>query len=142
MVQKFQDFVGQFTPVKWNVSHNLVGMKIILNYCNCILVVLFVFLFFTVQRFITHSGLPICPYKSDTLRLKTVLEYREAAIKNNWSKNVKRNIYLLSKSDHKVYSMWARISQCQFLNHLEFIDSNLLKFCISSDVKIMKSVIS
>ena len=70
MVQKFQDFVGQFTPVKWNVSHNLVGMKIILNYCNCILAVPFAFLFFTVQSFITHSGLPICPYKRDTLRLK------------------------------------------------------------------------
>ena len=36
-------FVGQFTSIKWNVSHNLVQMTTIVNYCNCMHVVLFVF---------------------------------------------------------------------------------------------------
>ena len=49
MARKFQKFVGQFTPIKWSVPHNLVRMKTIVNYRNCMLVVLVVFFLITIN---------------------------------------------------------------------------------------------
>ena len=82
-VLKFQKRVGQFIPIKWNVSHNFVRMKTIVNSFNCmLLVVLVVLFFFTVQRIITHSGWLLINVIPSAER--TVLEYAEGVIKNNW----------------------------------------------------------
>ena len=126
MVWKCHKFVGQFTPIKWNVSHNLVWMKTIVNYHYCMLIVLVVFFFLTMQRIISYSGLPSVLINVIPSAEIAVLEYGEG-----------KNIYLLSSSHCKLYFIWIQISQCRFTNNFEFIYSKLLKFCICSNVKIM-----
>ena len=82
MVQKFQKFVGQFTPIKWNVSHNLVLMKTIVDYRNGMF--FFAFVFFTMQRIVTNSGLPSVPKNVISSADRAALEYGEAVIKSKW----------------------------------------------------------
>ena len=84
MVQKFQKFVGQFTPIKWNVSHNLVLMKTIVDYRNGMFFALFAFVFFTMQRIVANSGLPSVLKNVISSADRAVLEYGEAVIKSNW----------------------------------------------------------
>ena len=55
-VSEITKIFSQFTLIKWNVYYNLVRMKTIVNYRNCMFVVLAVFFFFTVQRTITPGG--------------------------------------------------------------------------------------
>lgn len=126
MVWKYQKFFGRFTPIKQNLSHNFICMKIIVNYRNCMLIVLVVFFFLTMQRIISYSGLPSVLINVIPSAEIAVLEYGEG-----------KNIYLLSSSHCKLYFIWIQISQCRFTNNFEFIYSKLLKFCICSNVKIM-----
>ena len=67
------------------------------------LVVLVVFFLFTMQRIITDIGLSSVLTKVIPDAERAVLEYEEAVIKNNWYKNLKKNIYVLSSSYYKLY---------------------------------------
>ena len=104
------------------------------------LVVLVVFFLFTMQRTITDIGLSSVLTKVIPDAEGVVLEYEEAVIKNNWYKNLKKNIYVLSSSYYKLYLIWPQ-TQCRYPNNFEFLHSNLLKFCVCSNVKIMRFAI-
>ena len=71
-------------PIKWNMAHNLVRIKTIVNCRNCMLVVLVAFFFSSMQRIVAHSGLPSVLKNVIPSGERAVLEYREAVIKNNW----------------------------------------------------------
>ena len=70
-------------------------MEAIVNYRSAMLIALDVFFLLTMQRIITHSGLPSVLIDVIPSAERASLEYGEAFIKNDWYRNVKRNIHVL-----------------------------------------------
>ena len=149
MVQKFQNSVGQFTPIKWNVSHNLLQMKAIVNYRNCILLVLVVFSSQCKESSpTTWNSIPTVGCHQFLQALHPLLKKVSLNGKKLSSRTIGKgmskgtSIFFWTTAIYKLYLIWTQISQCWFPNNFEFIHSNLLKFCICSKIKIMKFVIS
>ena len=79
----------------------------------------------------------ICPYKDATSCWKNFNTGKLSS--RTISKGMSKGISTFEQQLNKLYLIWTQISQCQFPNNFEFAHSNILKFCVCSNLETLKS---